>query len=135
MAIRIKHRVTNAVLHTVDTLSGANLRGTDLRGADLRGTNLRGAVINADKLDRLLACAMRVCDNHEFFLFSTQDGPPKIKAGCRWMTIPEYQDHIAESYLDTGKVQETLRILDYFTKCIHDYYTKVQKDALSISNS
>jgi hypothetical protein len=132
MTIQIKHRDTGAVLHTVEA---GTLSGADLRGANLSEADLNEAVIKSDKLNQLLARVTRVSDGHEFFLFSIQNGPPKIKAGCRWLTIPEYQDHIAESYLDTDKAQETLRILDYFTKCIHDYYTKVQKDALSISNS
>jgi hypothetical protein len=124
MAIEIKHRFTGAVLHTVeaDTLSKA-----DLARADLSGANLYGATIDADKLDRLLARATRVIDGHEFFLFALQEGPSKVKAGCRWMAVADYRAHVAANYPDTSKARETLNILDYFTK--------VQKDALSISNS
>ena len=177
MPTEIKHRFTDAVLHTVeaDTLSeanlakanlrgaylaranlaeanlrGANLRGVYLRGADLSRANLRGAdltgasltganlaganlfganlrgadlgvaTINGNKLDRLLARAMRVSDGHEFFLFALQDGPPKIIAGCRWMTIADYRAHVAAKYPDTDKARETLNILNYFEACIHD---------------
>jgi hypothetical protein len=116
-------------------LSGANLRGADLVGADLReadlsGANLRGAdlvgadlreaTINANKLSRLLARAMRVRDGHEFFFFALQDGPPKIKAGCRWLTIEEYRAHVADNYIYTNKARETLNILNYCEACTHD---------------
>jgi hypothetical protein len=159
MPTEIKHRLTGAVLHTVEAdrlrganlaraylagaylrgadLSGANLRGADLRGAnlsganlseanlygaDLSGANLNGATIDADKLSRLLARAMRVSDGHEFFLFALQDGPAKIKAGCRWLTIAEYRAHVAANYPDTdkAKARETLNILNYFEACTHD---------------
>jgi hypothetical protein len=105
-------------------LSGANLGGADLSGANLGGAdltraNLTGAVINADKLDRLLARATRVIDGHDFFLFALQDGLPKIKAGCRWMTIAEYRAHVAAKYPETDKARETLNILNYFEACTY----------------
>lgn len=114
-------------------LSGANLREADLRGAYLYGASLRGsylsradlrgaylteadlygATIGDDKLDRLLARATRL-DGHEFFLFALQKGSPKIMAGCRWMTIAEYRDHVERMYPDTDKATETLDILNFF---------------------
>jgi hypothetical protein len=78
------------------------------------------ATINGNKLDRLLARAMRVSDGHEFFLFALQDGPPKIIAGCRWMTIADYRAHVAANYPDTDKARETLKILNYCEACTHD---------------
>jgi len=108
-------------------LAEASLAGANLRGASLAEANLNGATINGDKLDRLLARVTRVSDGHEFFLFALQDGPSKVKAGCRWMTIADYRAHVAANYPDTSKARETLNILDYFTK--------VQEDAFSISNS
>jgi len=111
-------------------LTGANLRGAklrgadlsvaDLHGADLSRADLSGATINGDKLDRLLARVTRVSDNYEFFLFALQDGPPKIKAGCRWMTIEEYRAHVADNYIYTNKARETLAILNYCEACTHD---------------
>jgi uncharacterized protein YjbI with pentapeptide repeats len=117
-----------ANLHGADlygaNLYGANLYGVDLHGADLSGvglhgidlskTYLYGAVINADKLKRLLARATRIHDGFEFFLFSLCDGPPKVKAGCRWLTIADYRAHVANEYPDTLRARETLAILDYF---------------------
>ena len=114
--IEIKHRDTGAVLATVETLVGADLRGANLREANLSGADLSGAIIYADKLDRLLARATRL-DGHEFFLFALQGGSTKIKAGCRWMSVADYRAHVAEEYPDTDKARETLRILDYFDAC------------------
>ena len=99
-------------------LSGANLRGANLRGAylygaDLTGAYLSGATMGEDKLNRLLARATR-SDGFEFFLFALQAGLPKIKAGCRWMTIDDYRAHVAKHYPDTDKARETLDILNFF---------------------
>ena len=94
-------------------LTGADLSGADLSVADLTRADLRGATIYADKLDRLLARATRL-DGEEFFLFALQEGSPKIKAGCRWMTIVEYRDHVATEYPNTEKARETLDILNFF---------------------
>ena len=94
-------------------LNGAHLNGAHLNGADLTGAYLRGATIDADKLDRLLARATRL-DGHEFLLFALQGGSTKIKAGCRWMTISEYRDHVARMYPNTDKAKETLDILNFF---------------------
>lgn len=106
--IEIKHCNTGAVLATVETLVGANLSM-----ANLSGTNLRWATINGEILDRLLARATRL-DGHEFFLFALEDGSPKIKAGCRWMTIGDYRAHVDKEYPDTDKSKETLDILNFF---------------------
>lgn len=94
-------------------LNGADLGGAYLNGADLSGADLSGATIGGDKLSHLLARAARL-DGHEFFLFALQEGSPKIKASCRWMTIDDYRDHVARMYPDTDKAKETLRILDFF---------------------
>ncbi len=50
--IKIRHKITGDVLHTVDadTLAGANLSGADLSGANLRGANLRGADLRGANL-------------------------------------------------------------------------------------
>lgn len=94
-------------------LRGAYLTAANLTGADLSRADLRGATIDTDRLDRLLARATRL-DGHEFFLFALQDGSTKIKAGCRWMTIPDYRAHVARMYPDTDQAQETLDILNFF---------------------
>ena len=99
-------------------LYGAGLRKADLTkaylsGANLTGADLKGATIGGDKLSHLLARATRL-DGHEFFLFALQESSPEIMAGCRWMTIAEYRDHVAKEYPDTDKARETLRILNFF---------------------
>ena len=104
--------LSGAYLYEAD-LSGADLREANLNGANLSWANLEGATMDEDKLNRLLARVIRL-DGFEFFLFALQDGSTKIKAGCRWMTIPEYRDHVAEQYPDTDKARETLDILNFF---------------------
>jgi hypothetical protein len=37
-----------------------------------------------------------------------------VLAGCRWFTVEEYRDHIAEEYPDSEKGVETGAILDFF---------------------
>ena len=58
--IKIKHKITGKVLHTVDgdTFSGADLRGADLYRADLRDADLSGAdLYRADLRDADLSRA------------------------------------------------------------------------------
>ena len=107
-----KADLTRANLYGAD-LTGANLTGAYLYGANLYKANLNGAIINEDKLSHLLARATR-SDGFEFFLFALQEGLPKIKAGCRWMTVPDYRAHVAKEYPDTDKARETLDILNFF---------------------
>ena len=95
-------------------LSGADLSGADLRGAYLRGADLRGAYLRGEKVKRLLASVYRVSDGYTFFLWQMEEGPPKIVAGCRFLTVADYAAHVAKEYPDTPKARETLRILDYF---------------------
>jgi len=54
-------------------------------------------------------------------------GPPKIVAGCRFLTIVDYAAHVQCKYPDTPKARETLRILDYFDEVVA---AEVKVDAL-----
>ena len=108
MRFEIKNRWSGAVQFTAE-IDCADLRGADLRGADLSGANLSG-----EKIKRILASVQRISDGYTFTLFDMADGPPKIVAGCRFMTIDAYAAHVAKEYPDTPKARETLRILDYF---------------------
>ena len=90
-------------------LDGANLAGANLAGANLDRANLAGAV----KIIRLLASAIRLIDQYQFFLWQTEGGHI-ITAGCRTMTIADYRKHITEEYPDTQKSAETADILDFF---------------------
>jgi hypothetical protein len=97
-------------------LYGADLSGADLYGADLSGSNLSGAYLSranlsGAKINRWVA-QLRRSDGHEFIAFDTDQGV-KIKAGCRWFTVPEYRAHVAKEYPDTPKAAETLAMLDF----------------------
>jgi hypothetical protein len=99
-------------------LIGANLSGANLIGADLSGANLSGANLIGEKIKRILASVQRISDGYTFNLFDMEIGPPKIVAGCRFMTIDAYAAHVAAEYPDTPKARETLRILDYFGEVV-----------------
>jgi len=125
--------LSGAVLSGAD-LSGADLSGADLSGADLSRADLSGAVLSGavlsravlsgavlsgDKIKRLLAIAGRL-DGHSFHAFELEAGGMKVKAGCRWFTIPEYRAHIAAEYPGTDKAAETSAILDFFERRARD---------------
>ena len=95
-------------------LSGAYLSGADFSRANFSRANLRGADLSGEKVKRLLASVYRVSDGYTFFLWQMEEGPPKIVAGCRFLTVADYAAHVAKEYPDTPKARETLRILDYF---------------------
>lgn len=61
--IEIKHRVTGAVLRTVEA---ANLYGANLYGANLESANLYGAKIGRNQTDAVLtALGVAVCNQQE----------------------------------------------------------------------
>ena len=104
-------------------LGGANLGGADLGGADLGGADLGGAKLgDADlgdaylgygrKVVGLIARLTRIEDPYEFFAWRTDKGD-FVKAGCRFLTVPEFRNHIADTYPGTTKAAETHRILDF----------------------
>lgn len=96
-------------------LSDASLAYADLAGANLVDANFRGAKNGNDTLCDRIAAVERM-DGHTFILFRVEGGEHKIKAGCRWLTIPEYRAHVAAEYPGTDKARETLDILDYFQR-------------------
>ena len=99
-------------------LSGAYLSGANLSGADLSGADLSRANLSGEKIKRILASATRIKGGYTFNLFDMEVGPPKIVAGCRFMTIDAYVAHVAAEYPDTTKARETLRILDFFSETV-----------------
>ena len=114
LGLAVRWGFTNkANLYGAD-LRGADLYGAGLRGADLYGADLRGAKLSDKKINRTLASVSRINDGFTFNLFEMQDGPPKVNAGCRFLTIADYRAHVAREYPDTPKARETLRILDFF---------------------
>jgi uncharacterized protein YjbI with pentapeptide repeats len=108
-------------------LSGADLSGANLSGANLSGANLSGANLRGEKIKRILASVQRVSDGYTFNLFDMEVGPPKIVAGCRFLTVADYAAHVQREYPDTPKARETLRILDYFDEVV---FAEVKADAL-----
>lgn len=90
---------------------GANLIGAYLSGAYLRDANLRDAV----KVEGLI-CRMYRSDDHLFLAFTTNKGI-MIKAGCRLLSPADYRIHVANTYPDTKKAVETLRIIQYIEDC------------------
>ena len=102
--------LSDADLRDAD-LSDADLRDADLRDANLRGANLSGAV----KVEGLI-CRMYRSDDHLFLAFTTNRGV-MIKAGCRLLSPADYRIHAANTYPDTKKAVETLRIIQYIEDC------------------
>ena len=93
-------------------LGGANLGRADLSGADLSGANLSGANLGGENVARLIARADRM-DGYQFMALELEGGGFKIKAGCRWFTIPEFRAHTDAKYPGTDKHRETNDILDF----------------------
>jgi hypothetical protein len=107
-------------------LRGASLRGANAFGADLRDANLEGtefwetkylnhAALRGAIYHGTLRCYGIYADrgDHVFHLLMYDDGPPKVRAGCRLFTIPEYRRH-ARSYFGTGRWRKTRAILNLF---------------------
>ena len=74
-------------------LRSANLRGGDLRGGDLRGADLHGCIFGHSNSAISLGTDPR---GYDFVAIRHDDGW-RIKAGCRWFTLPEAVSHWTES--------------------------------------
>ena len=70
-------------------LHGANLIDADLHGANLRGANLRGCIFGRSTSAIFLGTDTR---SYDFVAIRHDDGW-RIKAGCRWFTLPEAVSH------------------------------------------
>src|ERR1700719_4593304 len=89
-------------------LGGAYLGGADLRGADLRG---------ADLGDQWIIQGPVRSDGYAFFLQKLKDDDkPMVKAGCRYVTIPEAHAHWTETRGGTPLGEETFAILDFLER-------------------
>ena len=93
-------------------LAGRNLRFADFRGSSLQRANLSGANLYGEKIKRLIARADRM-DGYQFMALELEGGGFKIKAGCRWFTLPEFRAHTDAEYPGTDKHRETNDILDF----------------------
>ena len=103
-------------------LSGANLRGANLSRADLSGANLRGAkgiylLPVQDPRGYSWPHAIQ-CDGGEW----------RIRAGCRFFTIPEARDHWGESYEGERRTGDMyLAAVDWLEKVITEDYPHTDK--------
>ena len=52
-------------------------------------------------------------DGYQFMALELEGGGFKIKAGCRWFTLPEFRAHTDAEYPGTDKHRETNDILDF----------------------
>ena len=91
----------SANLHGADLsdadLSGANLSGADLRDADLRGVNLSYALLRGCIYGHSASAISLGTDprGYDFVAIRHDDGW-RIKAGCRWFTLPAAISHWIE---------------------------------------
>ena len=136
MKFEVKHRVTGAILFSLETkslklcleaavkekanlrwadlsvanLSGAYLSGADLSGANLRGAYLSGAYLSGADLSRAcLAAQLGQPNGWHAWTYVSKDGEQRVRVGCRDYTITEGRAYWA------GKDNrlEVLAALDY----------------------
>ena len=117
-------------------LSGANLRGADLSDANLRGANLRDANLSdanlrdanlrgadlsgADLSGQWIIQGPTRSDGYVFFLQKlTGDKEPRVKAGCRYFTIPQAQAHWEATRAGTPLFDETRSIVRCMVDLMH----------------
>ena len=117
-----------ANLSRVD-LAGANLSGADLSGADLSGADLSGADLSGANLSRvdlaganlsganLSRAGLRVIggrsDGHQFYLHKMPEGPPMLRAGCRFFTLAAARAHWTARRAGTLLGDESLALCDH----------------------
>ena len=90
-------------------LGGADLRGADLRGAYLRGADLRGA----DLGDQWIIQGASRSDGYSFFLQKLKDDKePMVRAGCRYLTLPDARSHWSKTRKGQKLLDETIAIID-----------------------
>jgi hypothetical protein len=90
---------------------GANLEGsTFFEARYLKEAHLRGAVYHG-VLRRYAISADR--GDYVFHLLEYDDGPPKVRAGCRLFTLSEYRRH-TWSYFGSRRWRQTRAILKLF---------------------
>ena len=77
----------------------------NLTGANLTGANLTGAV-------GVIDLGLR-SDGHRFVLVRQPDGPPMLKAGCRWFTLAEARGHWMFTRIGTRLGNESLDLCDH----------------------
>lgn len=92
------------------TTGGVNLRNADLGSANLYGANLR----NADLGDQWIIQGPCTEDGYWTFLQKlTDDNTPMIKAGCRYLSIPESLAHWKRTRGGTKLGRERIAIVKF----------------------
>ena len=108
-------------------LSGANLRGANLRGVDLSRADLRRADITGAKGIYLLP----VQDPRGYswpHAILCSDGEWRIRAGCRFFTIPEARAHWGETYKGNRRIGDMyLAAVDWLEKVIAEDYADAEE--------
>ena len=115
--MEIKNRYTGAVIKTVETLVGANLRETDLSRADLSGADLHEANLCGAVLAHTIGGPLQITGSRHTLTFSA---PNYIQIGCHKKTITWWLRHYksvgkAEEY-SAAEIKEYKLYLDVFAK-------------------
>ena len=105
----VKWGVTNK-----SDLSGVDLAGANLSGADLSRANLSGVNLSGVNLSRagLRAIGGR-SDGHQFYLHKMPEGPPMLRAGCRFFTLAAARAHWTARRAGTLLGDESLALCDH----------------------
>ena len=128
MKYKIKNRFTGEVQFTADidceenacevlkvglavlwaVKMGANLEGVSLDGAFLSGAILSGASLDGASVRG----GIYRTDGYQFWIINTDKGP-HIRAGCRWLSLPDARRHWIETRGGTPLGDETMLMLDF----------------------
>ena len=91
------------------SLSGAGLSRANLSGANLSGADLSGAILfGARGIVRIGPSS----DGYEFYAVK-RDGIIWIKAGCRWFTVDDAEEHWSKTRGGTELGFERLRFVEF----------------------
>jgi len=123
-------------------LSEANLRGADLSEADLRRANLSGANLSGANLSEADLRRANITGAKGIYLLPVQDprgyswphailcsgGQWRIRAGCRFFTIPEARAHWGETYKGNRRTGDMyLAAVDWLEKVIAEDYADAEE--------
>ena len=113
-------------------LADANLARADLADADLAGANLADANLVGTNLgEQWIVQGATRSDGYSFFLQKlTRDAEPMVKAGCRYFTIAQAQEHWGSPEYYGGKklgfeTEEIVKSMVRLAK-IRDYIGKTE---------
>ena len=111
---------------------GANLSRVDLRGADLRGADLRGADLSWANLRGTKGIYLLPVQDPRGYSWPhgilCSDGEWRIRAGCRFFTIPEARAHWGETYKGNRRIGDMyLAAVDWLEKVIAEDYADAEE--------